>query len=812
MKRSTTLLSVLFLLWSFKISAQSSGISGNIIDEENEPVAFATVMLFNNADSAMVKAMASNENGVYSFSNVQSGNYYLQSTFIGFSKFSTAAFEHSGKKDLKLEPIKLQTQSEQLENVTIVAERPMVEVQPDKTVFNVAGSVNAKGNNALDLLRKSPGVVVDNNENLMLQGKSGVQVYVDGKRSPLSADDLAIFLKNLQSDQVDAIEVITNPSAKYDAEGNAGIINIRLVKDKNLGSNGSINTGFRYGWNPKYNGSINLNTRNKFMNVFGSYSYFDGENENNIRMIRELSGARYQQLNRMLFDGRNQGFRFGTDFFLSKKSTLGFLINGNNNDIDANTASDTKISNIAEGRIDSLLLASNNNMMTRNNTNFNINYEWRTNEGKSFSIDLDHGRYRNNGNSDQPNEYFLPDGVTSLNKIRFRNITPTDINIYTAKVDYETNLLEGKLGMGLKSTNITTDNTLDNADYNFESNEYEQNLDRSNNFVYKERVNAAYLSWQKQLNDKWNFMAGLRAEHTHSTGDLTSAKQVDDEYVERNYLNVFPSGGLTYKLDEKNSFRINYSRRIDRPNYQDLNPFEFKLDELSFMKGNPFLRPQYSNSYGLTHTHKHTLNTSLNYTVINDVSTRISKALDERTSTLTFVNLAKQTNLAMTISYPFSVKEWWNVYATVTGYRLHNEANLEGDIIDLTTHAFNFYGQNTFTLPKGFKVELSGWYNSPAIWAGNWTTDDQFDVSAGVSKELFQKRGNLKVSVSDIFFQNGWSGESNFGVLKMAGSGQWESRQVRVNFSYSFGNNQVKGARRRKTGMEDESKRVSSGQ
>ena len=808
MNKSTNLLLIAMCLCISQVWAQSS-ISGNVIDDNNQEVSFATVMLFNSADSSMVKAISSSASGAFVFSNIKEGNYRVQSTFIGYERYESDVFSHDGNSNFTLPAIQLVVTAEHLDDVMVEAKRPIVEVQPDKTVFNVAGSINAKGNNALELLRKSPGVVVDNNENLMLQGKNGVQVYIDGKRSPLSADDLAIYLKNLQSDQVDAIEVITNPSAKYDAEGNAGIINIRLVKDKNIGSNGSINLGYRYGLNPKYNGSANLNYRNKIMNTFGSYSLFDGEFENDFNITRELSGVRYRQVNNILNQRENHGFRFGTDFFLSEKSTLGFLINGNNSDGNSFGNSNTEIESMATGQIDSLLVATNDNIGSRNNTNFNVNYEWRNKDGQSLNVDLDHGRFRNTRSSFQPNIYYLPDGTTVLQERTFSNVTPTDIDIYTAKLDYETNWMDGKLGFGVKTTNITTDNTLHN--YDIVDGEYILNTDRSNNFVYKERVNAAYISWQKQLNDKWNFMAGVRGEQTHSTGDLTSAQQTDNEFVERNYFNLFPSGGLTYKMNDKNSFRLNYSRRIDRPNYQDLNPFEFKLDELSFQKGNPFLRPQYSNSYGFTHTHKHTLNTSLNYTVINDVSTRISKALDEKRSTLTFVNLAKQTNLALTVSYPFSVTKWWNVYATMTAYRLHNEANIEGDIIDLTTHAMNFYGQNTFSLPKGFRVELSGWYNSPAIWAGNWTTDSQFDVTAGVSKELFQKRGNLNVSVSDIFFQNGWSGESNFGALRMYGNGTWESRQVRINFSYSFGNKQVKGARKRKTGMEDESNRVNGG-
>ena len=799
------------MLLFISLHGMAQSISGSLLDEGNEKVPFATVLLFNASDSSMVKGQISDVDGNFSFPQIKEGNYFLESSFVGYEKLTTENFYFDGKSDYNVPALTFISSPEQLVEVAVVAQRDIIEVQPDKTVFNVEGSINAKGNTALELLRKSPGVIVDNNENLLIQGKSGVLVYIDGKRSPLGGEDLAAYLNNLQSDQIDAIEVITNPSAKYDAEGNAGIINIRLVKDKNLGSNGTANLGFRYGLNPKYNGSLNLNHRTKKLNVFGSYSLFTGENENTFFLTRNQNGTFFDQTNRSISDDVNHGFRIGTDFFINNKMTVGFLVSGNRSENENLSNSNTVISETTDFEVDSLLLASNDQLSTRDNTNYNLNFDWRIGEGKSLSVDLDHGHFENFSDSFQPNIYTLPDGNTELANNTFSIITPTEIDIYTAKIDFETKFLDGQLGAGLKTTNITTDNTFDYFDIDQNGNEI-KDLNRSNNFVYMERVNAAYISWQKNLSEKVNFMGGLRAEHTHSDGELTSTQQNDDEKVVRNYLNFFPSAGLTYSLNQSNNVRLSYSRRIDRPNYQDLNPFEFRLDELSFQKGNPFLRPQYSNTVGFTHTYKGTLSTSLNYTSISDVSTQITEADDanENASRLRFVNLARQTNLGLTVSYPFSIAKWWNVYATVTGYRLHNEANIEGDVIDLTVTSMNGYAQNTFTLPKGFQVELSGWYNAPAIWAGNWTTDSQWDMSAGISKQLFKNQGNLKVSVSDIFLTNPWGGESNFGILQMTGSGRWESRQVRINFSYAFGNKQVKGARRRKTGMEEESNRVGS--
>ncbi len=511
----------------------------------------------------------------------------------------------------------------------------------------------------------------------------------------------------------------------------------------------------------------------------------------------------FDQKNNSINNNQNLNYRFGADFFLNKKSTLGFLLNGNLSENENNSSAVTPIYTKGSTELDSSLVASNDEYGTNKNTSLNLNYVYQG-EGKSLNIDLDYASYDNTGNSYQPNTYYSTEENVLQQNI-FSNITPTKINIYTAKADWESNLAGGKLGTGIKTSFVNTDNTFEN--YDIVEGVRTLNTDLSNNFVYTENVIAGYLSWQRKLGEKWNLMLGLRGEQTHSEGDLTSYKETEDENVTRNYLNFFPSGGMTYNMSEKHSFRINYSKRIDRPNYQNLNPFEFKLDELTYRKGNPFLKPQYSNSYSLSHTFNSTLSTSLSFTETTDFSSQITESVNENASRLIQANLATQKNLSLTVSYPFSITKWWSVYATLTGFRLQTQANLEGGMIDLETMSLNGYGQNTFTLPKGFKFELSGWYNSPALW-GNWTTTTQYDVSAGLSKQFWNEKANLKLSVSDIFRTNPWGGESTFGDLYIRGGGSWESRQVRLNFNYIFGSKSVAGSRRRNTGIDDEKSRA----
>ncbi|MDH3649635.1 MAG: TonB-dependent receptor [Saprospiraceae bacterium] len=793
--------------WQVSLAKSNGSVGGTVLSETGEVISYATLMLNRSADSSLFKAGVSELDGSFQFANVPDGSYILQISYVGFTEYYSDVINLRNGEKVSLPAIELGEKTEELDEIVVKAARQLVEVHPDKTVFNVEGSINAAGNDAMELLRKAPGVVVDNNDNILLQGKSGVKIYIDGKPSPLSTSDLANYLKTMQSTEIDAIEIISNPGARYEAEGNAGIVNIRLKKDKSLGTNGSLNLGYRQGQASRYNASTNFNHRNKGLNIFGSYSFYTGEGRNDFNLYREQSGMTYDQGNNNVYDNTSHNFRLGTDFFLSEKSTIGFLVNGNISNWESQSQSRTNIAPI-DGQIQEILQASNDGLGDRDNLNFNVNYAYKG-EDATLNFDFDYGRYRNDGNSYQPNTYFDPSEQNVISQRIFSTITPTDIDIYTAKFDYEKSALGGKLGIGAKLSLVQTDNSYDFFDV-VDGSEI-LNLDRSNNFVYEENVNAGYLTWQASYNDKWTLSAGLRMEHTHSKGDLTSAIAIDDKVVERDYVDVFPSGGVALQVSEKHNLRLNYSRRIDRPSYQDLNPFEDKLDELTFQKGNPFLNPQYSNNYSFTHTYNYRLTSTLSYTNTKDVFTQITDKLDERSAILTYVNLAKQTNTSLSIAYPFTINKWWSAYSTMTAYRLHNEADIDGKIIDLNANVLSLYAQNTFLLPKGIKLELSGWYNSPALWQGNWTTTSQYDVSAGIQKRIWQDRANVKISVSDIFLTNHWSGESRFGDLFMTGNGKWDSRQVRINFSYSLGNDQVKSARRRSTGMEDEQRRVKSG-
>ncbi len=818
MKQKLLFATVLILMSVFNLKAQtSSKITGIIKDNSGKGLPAATVMLQSAKDSALVKTAVSDSKGNYELLQIKSGSYFVSASVVGMQRAASSVFEVSENQNTAAPELTTLPVAKSLEGVTISTKKPIVEVKADRTILNVEGTINAVGNDALELLRKSPGVMVDKDDNLSLAGKNGVQVYIDGKPSPLSGADLASYLRSLQSTQIESIELITNPSAKYEAAGNAGIINIRLKKDKTIGTNGNVNAGYNIGIYAKYNGGVALNHRNKKMNIFGNYNFNTGINEMSFNLYREQGDSIFSQKQRML--NRNKyghNFKTGADFFISKKSTVGFMVNGNIASTLMETEGPMNIIYKPTNTVTRLLRANNENNSTRNNLNGNINYRYAVTGGTELNVDIDYGNFKIRSDQFQPNDYYDGSGNTKLYSNVYHMISPTDIDIFSVKTDYERNFKKGRLGFGGKVGFVKTDNDFRRYDVYGSNEVYDK--DKSNRFNYKENVNAAYVNYNRAFKG-FMVQVGVRVENTVSNGEstglrynnATSSYENYDSSIHRNYTDVFPSAAITFNKNPMSQFGITYSRRIDRPAYQDLNPFEFKLNDYTFMKGNTNLRPQYTNSFGVTHTYKYKLNTQLNYSHVKDIFTQLPDTTEGSKSFMTKRNLATQDIVSLNISYPFQYK-WYSFFANVNSYYSKYKANFGGGDrnVDLDVFAASIYMQHSFNLGKGYKAELSGFYSSPTIWQGTFKSIAMYSIDGGLQKTVLKGKGMLKASVSDMFRLMKWKGNANFTGQFTEASGRWESRQFKINFSYRFGSTQIKAARQRKTSIEDENKRTQS--
>lgn len=811
----TLLLSLILLNFNYAFEYSNgpkttATLQGQLIDNDDQPVGFANVALYLAQDGSLAKVEVTDVNGKFSFNKINPGIYNLEASFVGFTPLKIDAISLIENQQKDLGPLKMISDAVELEGATVTAKRAMVEVKPDRTVFNVEGTINSAGDNGLGLLRKAPGVLVDNNNNISVMSRSGVLIYVDGKRLPINGDALTNYLENLPAEQIERIDIITNPGAKYEAEGNAGIIDIRLKKDKTVGANGSVSTNVSQGRYATAGGSLSGNYRNKTLNTFATLGLNTGSRYNDMDFSNLQNGLLIDEYNFSKTNFNNTNLRVGTDFFVAKNHTVGFLFTGG---VGSNSSVSDNLSTISQGGsspIDSILVANNLTEGTNDNLTFNINYAWNTGK-QSINIDADYGVYFNDADYYQPNLYYDEgrNELLSSNITSYR--TPTEISIATFKVDYEVPLMGGTFGVGTKLSNVgTTNEFLFN---NIINDETIFNNQRSNTFDYSETVYAGYINYAANLSEKMGFSAGVRTEITDVTGDLKAFDvSLNEDPISQFYTNYFPTVGLTYQLKPMQSLSLNFGSRINRPDYNVLNPFRVQMSELSFRKGNAFLLPErvYNAEFGYTLMYR--FNFKLGYSKTYDQITRLiaPDEDDPRAGFITWANLAEQTVFSFNASLPFQITKWWSLYLNANASQINNQAEYDdGGIVDVQVFNYSLFQQSTFELPGKFTGEISGWYGGPGVWGGVFLYDPQWALNLGLQRKFLNDKMNVKLSLNDIFFTSGWTGESSFNGLVSTGRGNWDSRRAALAISYSFGNSNIK-SRKRKTGLEDESKRVSN--
>lgn len=804
-----TLLLILLTLTS--VFAHAQQVNGLARDENGTPLNGATVSLIK--DSSVIKLAVTRADGAYNFSGIKEGRYKIMVSYVGYKPAISAVFSLASA-GITIPELKLARMPAGLNNVTVTARKPMVEVKADKTILNIEGTINAVGTNALELLRKSPGVLLDKDDNISMAGKNGVQVYVDGRPTPLSGQDLATYLKTLQSSQIESIELITNPSAKYDAAGNAGIINIKLVKNKSLGTNGSVNAGWNIATTAKYNTGASLNYRDKSINIFSTYSFSYAPNEQHISIYRTVLDSLFDQAGMIKDVRRSHNFKIGADYFINKRSTIGITVNGVLADPTSTSNNKTYISKAGASSIDRILVADNHTGLKRHNANINLNYNYTGAKGTSLVINADRGAYDLNSDQLQGNYYFDASNQPLPGTVIYHILSPARIDINSLKADYEKNCMKGKLGFGVKTAFVKTDN--DFQRYNVNGAAEDLDKDRSNHFVYRENINAGYINYNRQYK-KFMIQAGVRIENTVAEGVSDGLKFNGSSYVasgssfRRSYTDVFPGAAVTFNKNPKKQWSFTYSRRIDRPAYQDLNPFEFKLDEYTFMKGNINLRPQYTNSFGVTHTYMFKINIGLNYSHVKDMFTQIIDTTEKSKAFASKKNLATQDIVSLNLSFPVQYKNYSLFTSVSSNYSKYRADFGAGRKVDLDAFGFNLFVQNSLRFAKVWTAELSGFYNAPTIYMGSFKGKSIYNVDAGISKQCLKGRATMKASVSDVFHTMRFGATSDFAGQKMTVNYRQESRQFKLSFTVRLGNNGVKPSKQRAGGAEEELKRVQQG-
>lgn len=814
MKKITILLTVVFTTLSFLGFAQfyNGKINGTVTDGSTKTIEAATATLLKAEDSSIAKISATDKTGHFNFENINEGRYIVSISAVAHQTAYSNVFElNATNSSITLKTIRLVPKSKSLAAVTVTGKRPLIEQRAGMTILNVDASPTNTGTNALELLEKSPGISVDNDGNISLKGKQGVLVLLDGKPTYMSPADLAAFLKNMQSSNIDQIEIMTNPPAKYDASGNSGIINIKTKKGNIKGMNGTANLGYSQSYYSRFNGSTNLNYRNNKLNLFGGYNGGTYEGYNNMTITRKfyesdktLAGTGDQLSNRH-FKGTYQSVKAGMDYYFSKKDVAGFVVNGFFGD--NQQPNNTTNANVRDATESILYKLRSNagNSSKYNNISGNINYKHTFDSaGRELSADMDYAHYNNKSNNNLSTQSFDANDIKDGNPVNLIGHIPSQISIYSGKLDYVHPFKGGlKMESGIKTSYVETDNQVTYLRNN--GSEWSQD-DRSNHFVYKENINAAYAIFSKKMK-KWDVTAGLRAENTISKGHQLK----NDSVFNRNYTNLFPNAGVGFSANDKNQLNLSYSRRVSRPDYEDLNPFIYFIDSLTYGQGNPYLQPQFTHNFELSHTYNKFLTTTINYTQTNDIITQILKQdAEKKTTYQTTENLSSMKQFGVSVTANMPVRKWWNINLYTNVFNNHYKGIYVNDPINVQVTSFMGNMTNSFTMGKGWSAEVSGWFRTKGA-EGLLIAQNMGALNSAISKQIMKKKGTIKMGVSDIFNTQQFHGYAKYSVVDVKVDSYRTSRQFNMSLVYRFGKTNIPSERRKTGGAGDEQNRVKSG-
>ncbi|MBP9103893.1 MAG: TonB-dependent receptor [Chitinophagaceae bacterium] len=805
------LLSVIIGLYSYAQLPGNKEIHISLKDENNLPVHSATVILLS-IDSLMLKTTTTDKSGTALFKNLDTDKYKVQITHTGFESVFLSAIDFKTESVIKQDIILKQTAAT-LKDVTVTAKKQFVQFAPDKTIINVDAGIGNAGATVMDVLERSPGITVGRDGTISMKGKPQVMVLIDGKQTQLGGADLQAYLSGMNASQVDVIELIDNPGAKYDAAGNAGIINIKTKKNRQKGFNGSLSVSLGQGIYTKNNNSFSINYRTGKFNLYANYGARLGKERMKLYALRKyfdkngVDSLLLEQPNVTNTKISSHNIKTGVDFFASEKTTLGLAFTGN-----LTTRNSTSLSTIdwmsPSFVIDSTISTRGTrySQFKRAGVNFNVNH--KINSSSEIITDIDFIKFSIDGNQYFETQLDAPGSIAQAT----RGNIPSDLEIFTAKVDYSKKFSQFVWEAGLKTANTKTDN-LAQYYYNDGASWYDD-LSRSNHFLYDEKIHSAYSSIDAD-HGKWHWQAGLRYELTSYKANQLGNTVVKDSSFKKDYGSLFPSAFVSFNADSSNNFTLRFGRRIDRPQFQSLNPFLVTLNKYTFEGGNPFIRPQYTWNVELIHTFKQKLSTGISYSYLKDYFSQIfiidsnSSNVNKNIIIYTRGNVGTFHNLGLTASLQQPITKWWSL----TAVAVFNHKVIEGFIwapFKATVDQLNISLNNQFQFKKGWAAEISGYYLSNSQIDLQETLTPQGEIGFAISKQILKNKGTLRFNMRDIFYTQNYSGYSKFENADEPFEVKWDSRVARLTFSWRFGKT-MKPVKRSGGGATEETERVGSG-
>lgn len=797
-------LGIIFLSLSQFGFAQTNGnISGQLEDEKGLGVSYANIALLKAADSSLITGTVTDDAGNFEIKSPASGKYFLRISAIGFTNHETEAFSISNADNSRnFGTIILKEDIQQLEEVKVQSLRPTIVNEVDKMVVSIEGTALAAGSSAFDILAKAPGVWIDQDGNIQLNGKGGVKIMLDGRPTYLSTRELQSMLEGMSAENIKNLEIITNPSARYDAEGASGIINITLKKNELTGINGSVYGGYEFRKLHGYSFGGNINLKKGKWSSFANLDMARRPWVRTSTMAREFNepgaSTRFDQSGREEVIRYTPSLRLGTDYDINEKHSVGIMANLAYHDGEHDFRTDSYLKNGApENNL--FIDADNYTAYQFSNGTFNLHYVGKLDTaGTELSADLDYVRLNNEGNADFYNNFYAIEGGNLVDQEILSSDNPTYYDIYSAKIDFTRKIKDfAKLELGVKASYVKSDNKLNF--YSIEDGNKVRDNKRSNHFIYTEYIYAAYANFNAKLSEQWNVQAGLRAEQTVAEGESVTLEQT----TPRDYTNLFPSIFVQQKISDNYQISYNYSRRIDRPRYDNLNPFIFYLDPYTWATGNPYLKPQFTNSFEIKQTLKNNYNLILGYAITEDFIAEVPEQNNEdKTTIFSQRNVDDFENISATLVAPVQITPKWGMNNNlVFAYQKYTTVLDERPLENKETF-FMAQTTNNFQLPKDLKFELSAAYQGPLAY-GLYKIESQWWIDAGIKKSFMNKKLDVSLNVTDIFKTRQVVGSANIDGNVNSFDQYFSAQSFKVNIRYMFNKGEKFEMKNRSNSLEE---------
>ncbi|MGE5446721.1 MAG: outer membrane beta-barrel protein [Bacteroidales bacterium] len=787
-----------------------SQIQGAVKDVNNQPLPNAHVLLLNQKDSSVVSNTLASEEGTYSITTFKPGKYLIGVNMLGYKPAYSAPFEIKSANDhMHNNPIIAEEESYALKDVEVVAKKQIYELKIDRTVINVENSITSAGNTALEVLEKAPGVVVDRqNNSVSMNGKGGVMIIINGRQNRMPMAAAVEMLAAMNADNVKKIELITSPPAKYDAEGDAGIINIVLKKNDDFGTNGSFTLGAGMGVHEKMDGSLNLNHHVEKVNFFGLYnaSYNNTQQKLNSNRVVNQSGSLLETDSKSLREAQLlfQNARLGFDYTISSKTVIGLLGAGYIRDWDMNAVNDIfyKRENIISER--SNLKTYETNKWVHYMGNAYLQHHFK--EDELLDVNFDYLIYDNDNPSNyEINNTIVGDNANTDEGIDVTKSTPIRIGVGT--VDYSRQVNSRlKIEGGVKATITRFSNDV-SVSYLRQGN-WEVDNELTNKYKMKEDISALYSTISYTLSKMISVAAGLRYEYMNTVLSSETEKNI----LNLHYGKLFPTFYFSDKFNANNSWLFSYSRRIDRPTFNELAPFVVFMTPETFISGNENLVPALSDILKTDFQHKGII-VSLSYTDTKNAISRFQPKVVEATNRLyvTSKNLDHQRTTSAMLAFPVTLSKWWNMQNNITWIYQTIKTLYDGEALDINLSNYRINSVQNFTITGNIAAEVSGFYQSATLF-GIARLKPLGKVDFGVVKKFNDGNSKLSFNVTDVFRTNVYKSTAYISELNINTRVllDFEPRVVKLTYTQNFGNTKLKSASKRNTASEEERNRIST--